>query len=204
MILFQIVWFIPNLYKSIFWIYMKICSLPNSRTSLPHTTACTAALTDTAMRSAANCSTLHELNAGPHTQHTAHRTAVAHRNSHELKQLYVNVYICIDMNLRKIMWINITFWTYPRYSVRATVRCNCGSPHSLSFWRVSPTYPPSLRYDLGGQEPPPSRPFDLLRGQDPPFSRQNDLLWGQEPPPSRRDVTCRGHHPGSNLRNSWC
>jgi hypothetical protein len=104
--------------------------------------------------------------------------------------------------------------TYPRYSVRASVRCSCGSPRRLSFWRVSP--PPPAAH-MGGLDLLPSHRFDLLGDQDPPSSWQNyllgrldpppssppyDLLGGQHPFPSRRDETCCPLPPGGNLRNS--
>jgi hypothetical protein len=97
LILCQIIWFIPNLSEFI-WLYV-LNLFENMHTArLPHTAAPldsrtlprTAALPDTAVRSAANCSTLHEFEcqtAAHRTQHTAHRTQSHTANNMDLIQI---------------------------------------------------------------------------------------------------------------------
>ena len=98
MILFKIMWFIPNLYEFIricfefIYKYARCQTAAHCRTAgqphtaartagQPHTAAHTAAhtatLPDIAVRSAAHCSTLHEFEcrtAAQRTPHTAYRT----------------------------------------------------------------------------------------------------------------------------------
>jgi hypothetical protein len=118
-----------RVYMNMLWIYLKICSLPDCRTlthrwtaahchahcrmtaahTAAHTTVHTAALLDIAVCSAANCSTLHEFEcriAAHRTPHTAHST-----QSHTVIITWFKSVacecICIYMNLREFMWINM-------------------------------------------------------------------------------------------------